>query len=138
MIKETILFHDLDGNEITKDFYFNMFSTELAEWNFEKSGGLEGYIKKLQETEDQAEIIKFMKEIILKSVGKRSEDGLRFIKTEEYATEFSQTEAFHVLFMKLASDEKEATRFISGIIPNMPADNKPAIATTKKSTSSKK
>ena len=134
MIKETIPFHDLDGNEIEADYYFNMFTTELAEWNFEHEGGLEGYIKKLQKTEDQGAIMKFMKESILKAGGKKSEEGLRFIKTPEYATEFSQTEAFHVLFMKLASDEKEATRFISGIVPNMPTDNKPAAVkkTTKK------
>lgn len=134
MIKETITFHDLEGNEITRDFYFNMFTTELAEWNFEKSGGLEGYIKKLQQTEDQAEIVKFMKEIILKSYGEKSEDGLRFIKSEEKALAFSQTEAFHVLFLKLAQDEKEATRFINGIVPAMPMDNKTAAIGTKKTT----
>lgn len=136
MVKETITYHDLDGNEITEDFWFNMFSTEIAEWNFEKTGGLEEYVKKLQAEEDPAKIIQFIKEIILKSFGKRSEDGLRFIKSDADAIAFSQTEAFHVLFLKLAQDEKEASRFINGIVPNMPQDNKikklPTKTTTKK------
>ena len=133
MVKETITYHDLDGVEITEDFWFNMFTTEVAEWNFEKSGGLEEYIKKLEKTQDQAEMIKFVKEIILKSFGKRSEDGLRFIKNEEDAVAFTQTEAFHVLFMKLVQDEKEMARFINGIVPNLPQDKLPVKkATTKK------
>lgn len=134
MVKETILFHDLEGNEITRDFYFNMFATEVAEWNFSKEGGLAERIQKLNVETDQGEIIKLLKEIILKSYGHKGEDGIQFIKTEEDAIAFSQTEAFQVLFLKLAQDENEAARFINGIMPPMPTDNKPAVVTTKKAT----
>ena len=127
MLKETITYNDLDGNKITEDFYFHMSKADLIEWNFEEEGGLEGYIKKIQETENQKEMVQLIKTIILKSFGKRSEDGIRFIKTEENAARFRETDAYSELFMKLASDEKELERFIKGIIPKdlpQPQDRK--------------
>lgn len=127
MLKETITYNDLDGNKITEDFYFHMTKADVIEWNFSEEGGLEEHIKRIQETQDQKQIIKLLKDIILMSFGRKSEDGIRFIKREEDALRFRETDAYSELFMKLASDEKELERFIKGILPKdlpQPQDKK--------------
>ena len=125
MVKETITYHDLDGNEITGDFYFNFYPSELAELSVSKKGGLPEYIKKISATEDIGEAINLFKDILLKSYGEKGEDNRTFVKSEELSKAFSQTEAYSILFMKLATDEKEAARFINSVCPANPQDNLP-------------
>ena len=47
----------------------------------------------------------------------KSADGKRFMKSEEIATAFSQTEAYSILFMELATDATAAADFVNGIVP---------------------
>ena len=44
-------------------------------------------------------------------------NGRRFIKSKELSEAFSQTEAYSEIFMSLALNEKEASDFINGIMP---------------------
>lgn len=118
MLKETITYHDLDGNEITEDFWFNLFESEIIELNFSEKGGLEKYIEKITKAEDMKELIRLFKDVVLMAYGERGEDGKSFVKTEEAKKAFSQTEAYSNLFMKLATDDKEAARFIKAVCPN--------------------
>ena len=67
--------------------------------------------------QDIPTIAKLFKQIILKSYGQKSPDGRRFIKSDELSTEFSQTEAYNVLYMELSQDAEKAAEFIKGIIP---------------------
>ncbi|MBP5598093.1 MAG: hypothetical protein J6Y02_22180 [Pseudobutyrivibrio sp.] len=134
MLKETITYHDLDGNEITEDFYFNLYQSECAELSFSKKGGLADYVKKITEEEDGDKLVALFKEVILKAYGVRGSDGKSFKKSPELAEAFSQTEAYSILFMKMVTDDKEAARFLNGIAPNLPKDNLPAKTTTKKTT----
>ena len=105
MLKETIKYTDCNGVERTEDFWFHLSKAELMEWEMGTTGGL-------------TEIIKIFKELILKAYGQKSPDGRRFIKSEELATEFSQTEAYSQLFMDLATDADKAAAFVNGIMPS--------------------
>lgn len=118
MIKKTIKFTDYNGNEREMDFYFNLSKAELSEMELSVAGGLGERIKRIAAAQDTPEIIKIFKELILKSYGVKSDDGLRFIKSEQLSNEFTQTEAYSTLFMELASDDKKAAEFINGIIPS--------------------
>jgi hypothetical protein len=91
-------------------------------------GGLAEMIQRIVAAQDQPAIIKVFKDLIIKAYGVKSPDGKRFIKNQEVVDEFVQTEAFSELFMKLATDADEAAKFVNGIVPEMPADNKPAMA----------
>ena len=55
--------------------------------------------------------------MILKSYGQKSIDGKRFIKSKELSEEFAQTEAYSTLFMELATNAEEASKFVNGIVP---------------------
>lgn len=118
MTKETITYHDLDGNEITEDFYFNLYESEIVELNFSEKGGLEKYIEKITKAEDMKSLIKLFKDVVLMAYGTKGEDGKTFVKSEEAKRAFSQTEAYSILFMKLATDDEKAAEFIKRVVPN--------------------
>lgn len=117
MLKKTISYTDYNGTERKEDFFFNLTEAELTEMQLEKEGGLEAYLKKIVAANDAKEIMKTFKAIILKAYGEKSEDGKRFIKSQDISDAFSQTEAYSILFMELATDADKAAEFINGIIP---------------------
>lgn len=117
MLKKTMTYTDYKGVERTEDFYFNLTKAELMEMELTTDGGLSDYIEKIIKAQNQSEIVKLFKELLLKSYGEKSEDGRRFIKSPEISEAFAQTEAYSDLFMELASDSKKAAEFVNGIIP---------------------
>ena len=119
MLKKTMTYTDYNGNQVTDDFYFNLTKAELIELEIstDKAAGLEATINKLQEELDGAEIMALFKKIIRKSIGKKSIDGKRFIKNDEIADEFMQTEAYSDLFMEICTDAKKAADFFNAVVP---------------------
>lgn len=116
MLKKTIVYTDYEGNERTDDFYFNLNQPELLEMNVSEKGGLEKVIEKIIATDDFKKLVEIFKEIILKAYGEKSLDGRRFVKSKELSEQFSQTEAYSILFMELALNAESASAFINGII----------------------
>ena len=117
MLKKTITFTDYDGVERTEDFYFNLTKAEIMEMEMSTAGGLAEMIQKIVSAQDAPSLIAMFKELILKAYGEKSLDGKRFIKSKELSDAFSQTEAYSILFMELATDATEASNFVNGIIP---------------------
>ena len=126
MYKKTITYPDYNGEEIKEDFYFNLTKAEILEMQLEKEGGLAENIQAIVDSKNVPELIKIFKELILRSYGKKSDDGKRFIKSPELSREFTQTEAYSELFMELATDSDAASAFINGIIPANLAKELPA------------
>ena len=119
MLKKTITYTDYNGVERTEDFYFNLSKAELAEMELSVDGGMSKMIEKISKTNDVQSVVKFFKEIILKSYGEKSEDGKRFKKSEELSESFSQTEAYSEMFMEFFTDTESAISFINNIIPDI-------------------
>ena len=117
MLKKTIKYTDYDGNEREEDFYFNLNKAEVTEMELSKQGGLSEYIKRIVAAQDAPSLIELFKELICKSYGEKSLDGKRFVKSKELTEEFTQTEAYAELFVELASNAEEATKFVNGIMP---------------------
>lgn len=130
MLKKTITYTDYNGVERTEDFYFNMNKAELMEMELSETGGLSTMLDKIAKTNDIPSIAKFFKGFILKAYGVKSEDGKRFIKSEELSKEFEQTEAYSILFMELATDDKKASDFINAIVPKIDKTDAQGSATT--------
>lgn len=132
MLKKTIEYVDYDGTERKEDFYFNLTEAELAEMELSTEGGMEKMINKIIATQDNAALVKIFKDLISKSYGEKSDDGRRFIKSQEITDGFMQTEAYSKLFMELATDEKAAADFVNGILPpqyaEAPANNRQTTA----------
>ena len=132
MYKKTITYPDYNGEEIKEDFYFNLTKAEILEMQLEKEGGLAEKIQAIVDSKNVPELIKIFKELILRSYGKKSDDGKRFIKSPELSREFTQTEAYSELFMELATDSDAASAFINGNIPANLAKELPASSANNK------
>ena len=117
MLKKTIVYEDYNGVERKEDFYFNLSKAELMEMQFGAVGGLDVMLQKIIDAKDTKAIMETFKNLILKAYGEKSDDGKRFVKSEELATAFSQTEAYSVLYMELSSDDVAAADFVNGIMP---------------------
>lgn len=118
MIKLTKTYTDYNGNTRTEDFHFNLSEAEVMELEMGTVGGLAEMIKNIVAAQDAPAIIKIFKDLILKAYGVKSADGRRFEKSEKLSTAFSQTEAYSMIFMELATDAEKASEFVNGIIPN--------------------
>jgi len=117
MLRKTIAFTDYDGVERTETFYFNLSKAEAMEMEMEVNGGLSKHLQTIVETQDSKQIVASFKELILKSYGQKSNDGKRFVKSQELRDEFAQTEAYSNLFMELAMHADKAAEFVNGIVP---------------------
>ena len=118
MVVEKIKYTDFNGLEREEEFMFNLTEAEITEMELTTDGGLSDSIKKIIAAQDTPEIIKVFKMLLLKSYGEKSADGRRFVKSEKLSEEFSQTNAYSQLFMKLATDDKAAVACINGIMPD--------------------
>lgn len=122
MLKKKVTYTDYNGVERTEDFYFNLSKAEIMEMELGTTGGFAEMIQKVVAAQDAPTLIKIFKDLVLKAYGEKSADGKRFIKSDEIATAFSQTEAYSQIFMELATDTDAATKFVNGIIPKDMAD----------------
>lgn len=127
MYKKTMSYTDFDGNTRKEDFFFNFTTAELAEMELTAKGGLKGEIEAITNEQDGEKIVDWFKKIILKSVGKKSPDGRKFIKSKEISDDFAQTQAYSDLFMELAFDAKKGADFINKVIPQTSDNNKPVL-----------
>lgn len=117
MLKKTITYTDYNGEERTEDFYFNLSRAELVMMESSKLGGMRAYYERIIQAKDNVAIMECFRDLIRMAVGEKSPDGKRFVKSEEYATAFEQSEAYSELIIELLSDEHIALNFIQGILP---------------------
>jgi hypothetical protein len=118
MIKITMQYKDFDENTRTEDFWFHLSEAEIAEWHLTHEGeDLKDYLERIIATTDRKELIKIFKELLVRSIGRRTEDGRRFEKSDDITKDFMQTNAYSDLFMRLAVDAPYAADFFNGIVP---------------------
>lgn len=117
MLKKSITYVDFNDQEVTETFYFNLSKAELLEMEMGTSGGFGEMLKRIVDSKDTSSLILEFKKIILSAYGKRSDDGKRFIKNDQLREEFTQTAAYSVLFMELATSDNAAVDFIKGVLP---------------------
>jgi hypothetical protein len=94
VLKKTITYTGFDDQEYTED------------------------LKRIVASNDGKQIMAEFKKLILSSYGKKSEDGRRFIKTDELRQEFESSEAYSTLFMEIVTNADAAAQFVNGIIPS--------------------
>jgi len=118
MLKKEITYFDFDNHEHTETFYFNLSKSEIVELEVSYKDGLEETMKRIIAADDNEALFAEFKRLVLASYGERSEDGKRFMKTQDVRQNFEYSAAFDALIMELATDENSAAEFITGIIPS--------------------
>ena len=124
MFKHTIKYTDYNGTPREEQFLFNLSRAELMKMELSTTAGFEEKIRMLIATKNNAEIMNIYEDLILNSYGIKSEDGRRFIKSEELKNQFKQSEAYSELLMQLLGDDKFQAEFLNGIIngTNVPVE----------------
>jgi len=120
MVKKTLTYLDYDGNEVTKDHYFNLSKMEFRELDRAIPGGLNNLIEQIRVEKDEDRLLDLMSTLILASYGEKAEDG-RFVKEDaqgrKLSSYFKVSEAWDVLFLNLLQNEQELNEFLVGIVP---------------------
>ena len=117
MFKHTLKYEDLDGNEVEGTFYFHISKGDIADMQFEGEMGYLAELQKVIDTQDPIGIRDGFKMFLERSVGKRSDDNLQFIKSPEITSAFMNSDAYGTMLIQLVSDTELAVRFITGIFP---------------------
>lgn len=117
MLKENVSYLDFDGVEQTETLYFNINRMELIamQARYGKED-MAKYIERITKEEDFGKIHDLLNDIVLTAYGKKSEDGKRFIKSEELKEEFRTSLAYEALIEKFFDDEGQTLgEFVQGI-----------------------
>lgn len=117
MIVKKIKYKDWKDVEREEEFRFNMTEAELAEMQLSVNGGMEALVRQIVNTRDNARLVRIFKDLVLQSYGEISVDGRLFQKSPELSKAFSETPAYSILFMELATDADKAAEFLRGIMP---------------------
>lgn len=118
MFKKTVTYTDYDGVERTESFYFNLSEAEIVEMELGTEGGWRERMQRIIDSKDAPTIMREFKKLIMNSYGIKSDDGRRFIKSDDISRDFVQTEAYNQIFMELVTDAKAAAEFANGIAPS--------------------
>ena len=125
MLKKTITYVDYNGVSRTEDYWFHLTMAELYEMQLIVTGGMQQKLDNIVKAQDQKGMIETFKDILLRSYGVKTDDGRGFTKVRDghrLSEDFSQTEAYSILFMELATNDDSATAFINGVIPQNMAE----------------
>ena len=128
MYKENITYTDLNGVQRTEDFYFDLSKPEIVKMQASAKGGYDVQLKSIAASLDGAKIMDFFENFVSKAYGVKSEDGRRFMKSDEISRSFMETPAYEVLFEKLVTDDKYAADFVNAVMRSNGNSASPAIA----------
>lgn len=118
MLAKRIKFTDYEGQVREGTYYFHLNKAEVIKW-LTTTGEytLDKVLLKLSEERNGKKIMEIFDDLIHRSYGKKSLDGVRFEKSDDIWMEFYQSEAYSELFSELVLDAKKAVEFVNGIIP---------------------
>lgn len=117
MISWPITYTDYNGDTVKETCYFNIDKAELIQMQFDVNGTYNQYIERISQEHDLQRLGAEFTKLILGAYGKKSDDGRRFIKSEELTLSFKQSPAYSELLMQLLTDEEKAAKFMRGILP---------------------
>ena len=116
MIKKTLNYTSLFGDEIEKELYFHFTLAELVEMEAAEGESLSTRLLSMQE-QNGAQILKTFKDLVEQAYGVRTEEG-EFDKTDRAAAaKFIRSEAFDKLLTELMTNQQLAAEFVNGLFP---------------------
>lgn len=119
MISATVEYSDYNNKPVKKKFYFNLNKAELTKFQYRKDGTMftDVLLRIADSKTNTREVVDMVEDIFSAAIGKRSEDGTRFIKNDEVRSEFFDTDAYSALLFKILEDPKYMAKLFEGMIP---------------------
>lgn len=116
MLRKPITYTNIDGEQVTEEYYFHLTKAELVKLEVGTEGGLQNHLQDVVKTNNASKILELFEWIMSKAYGKRTADG-KFVKRPEDWAEFLSSEAYSTLFMELISNATYAAQFVKAIVP---------------------
>ena len=118
MLRKTVTFYNDEGEEITKNCYFNLTQAEIVDDEF---GGTPGdsfvtILRKMTNEKDISKLIVFVKKIMLASYGEKTSDG-GFIKNDTIRDKFAASQEYSEIFFQICQNTESVADFVNGIVP---------------------
>lgn len=125
MITKSVKYEAPNGATVVKDFTFHLNKAEIAELQFREDGSTfdDVIIKISQDETNIRAVLDIIKEIVLASIGRLSDDGARFIKDEKAVNDLIQTDAYSELLFDLISSPETVAEFVKGLLPKSLAND---------------
>lgn len=117
MLFKKIKYTDYNGQQREETYCFNLNRAEVMALELKAPGGLSKTIAKAQAEQNMNIIFDIFTNLILKSYGVVSDDGKKFVKSDEISAEFEQTAAYDALFTELVTTEKASEDFLKAVMP---------------------
>ena len=117
MLKRPVTYTDFNGDKVTEDLYFNLSRVDLMDMEFAAEGGMVAFLTGLMERQNPQEMYTELKRWILTGYGVKSEDGKRFMKSDQIRADFECSAAYDQVFIDLTQSEDEIMQFFLSIIP---------------------
>lgn len=114
MFSKTIKYKDFNGEDQEKVFWFHLSNAKLA--MLAADGGLKAWAEKMVKAQNQTEILDKIRWLVQLACGKRSDDGQRFLQTEEAQSELLDSPAFDELLFELFVADN-SSKFFSALVP---------------------
>lgn len=119
MYSHKIAYTDFNNEHHEETFYFNLSKGDIVEMELGEEGGLEGVMEKLLKEKDRKKLVALFRSLIEASVGRRSEDGHKFIKNDEIREDFMFSNAYSEFIIELlAEDDSVRAAFVKDIFPS--------------------
>lgn len=119
MYSMPIKYTDFDGNNREETFMFHLSPAELVDLESSYPGGMKRKLERALAKKDNVTIMAVFKKLVELSYGEKSDDGKRFMKSPDIWKEFSESNAYVELFMKLVTDSSAAQAFVDAVLPDM-------------------
>ena len=136
MYRKSITYTDYDGQNKTKNYYFNMTRPELIEMKTSPLFEMQNILDRISRMDDpdvelsyaekddiQETLGEILRNLVIQSYGVKSDDGERFIKRIGnrrfgYGEDFTETMAYESLYMEMIGDINNFINFVRAIIPD--------------------
>lgn len=115
MLKKTVEFENIDGQKVTKNFYFHLSQTELIKANVADTGIKEDILT-IQNAETMMERIEALERIVRMAVGEKTAEG-NFKKNDRIREDFMDSGAWDAFFMEMIQNASLCAEFIRGVMP---------------------
>lgn len=124
MLEKPITYTDFNGVERTDTFFFHLSESALTGivmgvlgFDAPAEVNVNEVLQAIVARGNANEIISTFEDIIRKSVGQKSADGIRFIQTDDIVDRFMQSNAFQELYLMLLQSDEFRQEFFTGILP---------------------
>lgn len=107
----------VNGKMYKETWDFHLSKADLVEINYGTYFGLDEMMRRMIDAHNGKEIMNLVRTIILKSVGRPSADGRRFLRNDEIRSEFESSDAYSQLFTELVTTPDKLLEFVASAMP---------------------